>query len=154
MDKFQNLFLMVDKLGMTGMLTMWFTFFTTGFVVMLTDDQTGPLRDFSMVSQLVCCTNLASMGYSVAHNVSMKKTFFYTMNFDTFATLLAFAYFGGDSLLNSTPLGVWNWVQFVFTLMNAVWGAATLYTVARDHKGFVKHLEDRPEEQQQVVIET
>jgi len=153
MDKFQNLFLMVDKLGMRGMLTMWFSFFTTGFVVMLTDDQTGPLRDFSMVSQLVCCTNLASMGYSVAHNVSLKKTFFYTMNFDTFVTLFAFAYFGGDSLLNSTPLGVWNWIQFVFTVMNAAWGAATLYTVAGDYKGFVAHVEDQPE-QQQVVIET
>ena len=145
MDKFQNLFLMVDKLGMTGMLTMWFSFFTTGFVVLLTDDQTGPLRDFSMVSQLVCCSNLAAMGYSVAHNVSLKKTFFYTMNFDTFATLLSFAYFGGGDLLNSTPLGVWNWVQFVFTVMNAAWGAATLYTVARDHKGFVAHLGDEGE---------
>ena len=153
MDKFQNLFLMVDKLGMTGMLTLWFSFFTTGFVVMLTDDQTGPLRDFSMVSQLVCCTNLAAMGYSVAHNVSLKKSFFYTMNFDTFATLLAFAYFGGGDLLNSSPLGVWNWIQFVFTVMNAAWGAATLYTVARDYKGFAEHLKDSPEEQQ-VVVET
>ena len=146
MDKFQNLFLMVDKLGMTGMLTLWFTFFTTSFVVLLTDNQVGPLRDFSMVSQLVCCTNLAAMGYSVAHNVSLKKTFFYTMNFDTFATLTAFAYFGGGDLLNSTTLGVWNWVQVVFTVMNAVWGTAALYTVARDHEGFVKHLGDQDQE--------
>ena len=142
MDKFQNLFLMVDKLGMVGMLGLWFSFFTTGFVVLLTDDQTGALRDFSMVSQLVCCTNLAAMGYSVAHNVSLKKSFFYTMNFDTFATLLAFAYFGGGSLLNSTPLGVWNYVQFVFTVANGVWGVATLYVVAKDHKGYMKHLTD------------
>ena len=98
MNKFQNLFLMVDKLGVTGMLTLWFSFFTTGFVVLLTDDQTGPLRDFSMVSQLVCCSNLAAMGYSVANNVSLQKTFFYTMNFDTFATLLAFAYFGDSTM--------------------------------------------------------
>ena len=146
MDKFQNLFLMVDKLGMTGMLTLWFTFFTTSFVVLLTDNQVGPLRDFSMVSQLVCCTNLAAMGYSVAHNVSLKKTFFYTMNFDTIATLTAFAYFGGGDLLNSTTLGVWNWVQVVFTVMNAVWGTAALYTVARDHEGFVKHLGDQDQE--------
>ena len=154
MNKFQNLFLMVDKLGVTGMLTLWFSFFTTGFVVLLTDDQTGPLRDFSMVSQLVCCSNLAAMGYSVANNVSLQKTFFYTMNFDTFATLLAFAYFGGGDLLNSTPLGVWNWIQFVFTVMNAAWGTATLYTVARDYKGYEEYLADCPAEQLQVVIET
>jgi len=146
MNKFQHIFLIVDKLGMTGMLTMWFSFFTTGFVVLLTDDQVGPLRDFSMVSQLVCCTNLGAMGYSVANNVSLKKTIFYTMNFDTFATLLAFAYFGGGDLLNSTPLGVWNWVQFVFTVINAAWGAAALYTLAGDHEGFVEYLEDTPED--------
>lgn len=144
MDKFQNLFLMVDKLGMKGMLTLWFSFFTTGFVVMLTDDQTGPLRDFSMVSQLVCCTNLGAMGYSIAHNVSLKRTFFYTMNFDTFATLFAFAYFGDCALLNSTPLGVWNWVQLVFTLMNTVWGMATLYIVAGDYKGYDAHVKGVP----------
>ncbi len=51
MTKFQNLFLMMDKLGMRGMLAMWFSFFTTSFVVLLTDQQTGPLRDFTMLSQ-------------------------------------------------------------------------------------------------------
>ena len=140
MNKFQNLFLMMDKLGMHGMLAMWFSFFTTGFVVLLTDDQVGPLRDFTMVSQLVCCTNLAAFGHSVANNVSLQKSTFYTLNFDTFATLLAFAYFGGGNLLNSTPLGVWNYIQFVFTVMNAAWGAATLYVVSGDYAGFQKYL--------------
>ena len=140
MNKFQNLFLMMDKLGMRGMLAMWFSFFTTGFVVLLTDDQVGPLRDFTTVSQLVCCTNLAAFGHSVANNVSLQKSTFYTLNFDTFATLLAFAYFGGGDLLNSTPLGVWNYIQFVFTVMNAAWGVATLYVVNRDYAGFQKYL--------------
>jgi hypothetical protein len=140
MNKFQNLFLMMDKFGMRGMLAMWFSFFTTGFVVLLTDDQVGPLRDFTAVSQLVCCTNLASMGYSAANNVSLSKSIFYTFNFDTFATLLAFAYFGGGNLLNSTPLGVWNYIQFVFTVMNAAWGAAALYVVNSDYAGFQKYL--------------
>ena len=131
---------MMDKLGMRGMLTMWFSFFTTGFVVLLTDDQVGPLRDFTTVSQLVCCTNLAAFGHSVANNVSLQKSTFYTLNFDTFATLLAFAYFGGGDLLNSTPLGVWNYIQFVFTVMNAAWGVATLYVVNGDYAGFQKYL--------------
>ena len=140
MNKFQNLFLMMDKLKMRGMLAMWLSFFTTGFVVLLTDNQVGPLRDFTAVSQLVCCTNLAAMGHSVANNVSLSKSTFYTLNFDTFATLLAFAYFGGGDLLNSTPLGVWNYIQFVFTVMNAAWGVAALYVVGGDYPGFQKHL--------------
>ena len=141
MNKFQNLFLMADKLGMRGMLAMWFSFFTTGYVVLLTDDQVGPLRDFTAVSQLVCCTNLAAFGHSVANNVSLQKSTFYTLNFDTFATLLAFAYFGGGNLLNSTPLGVWNYIQFVFTVMNAAWGAAALYVVNNDYAGFQQYLD-------------
>ena len=141
MGKFENLFAMTDSLGTRGMLTMWFSFFTTTFVVLLADDQTGPLRDFTLVSQLACCSNIASIGYSVANNVSLSKTSFYTLHFDTFATLLAFAYYGGDSLLNSTPLGVWNYVQLVGTAMNALFGVAALYTVAGDYKGYHKYIE-------------
>ena len=141
MEKFQNLFLMMDKMGMRGMLAMWFSFFTTSFVVLLTDHQTGSLRDFTMVSQLACCTNLAAMGYSVANKVSLSKTSFYTLNFDTFATLLAFAYFGGGDLLNSTPLGVWNTIQLVGTTMNALFGVASLYMVNGDYNGFQTYLE-------------
>ncbi len=144
MGKFENLFSMTDSLGTRGMLTMWFSFFTTTFVVLLVDDQTGPLRDFTLVSQLACCSNIASIGYSVANNVSLSKTSFYTLHFDTFATLLAFAYFGGDNLLNSAPLGIWNYVQLVGTVMNALFGGAALYIVAGDHKGYQKYLEDSP----------
>ena len=144
MSHFKHLFLMMDKLGLRGMLAMWLSFFTTGFVVLLTDDQVGPLRDFTMVSQLVCCTNLAAMGYSAANDVSLAKTTFLTLNFDTFATLFAFAYFGGGDLLNSTPLGVWNNVQLVFTAMNAAWGIAAFYAVSSDYAGWVKYLGGPP----------
>ena len=135
---------MTDTMGLRGMLTMWFSFFTTTFVVLLADDQTGPLRDFTMVSQLACCSNMAAIGYSVVNNVSWSKTSFYTLHFDTFATLLAFAYFGGDNLLNSTPLGVWNYVQLVGTAMNALFAVSALYMVNDDYNGFQKYLEDSP----------
>ena len=140
MSKFQNLFLMMDKLGTRGMMTMWFSFFTTSFVVLLSDDQVGHLRDFTMVSQLACCTNLAAMGYSVANNVRLSKSLFYTLNFDTFVTLLAFAHCGGGDLLNSTPLGVWNTIQLVGTVMNALFGVAALYMVNGDYVGFQQYL--------------
>jgi len=106
----------------------------------LSDDQVGHLRNFTMISQLACCTNLAAMGYSVANNVSLSKSMFYTLNFDTFVTLLAFAHCGGGDLLNSTPLGVWNTVQLVGTVMNALFGIASLYMVNGDYAGFQQYL--------------
>ena len=122
---------------MTGLLAMWLSFFTSSFVVLLVDDTQGPARDFCVVSQLLCCTNVASMGYAVANNVSWSKANFLTMNFDTFGTLLAFAYFGGSDVLGSTPLGVWNYVQVVGTGLNTLFGLASLYMVAA---GIIKDL--------------
>lgn len=144
MGKFQNLFGLTDKIGMVGFLGMWLSFFTTSFIVLLVDDTQGPARDFCMVSQLLCCTNLASMGYAVAYNVSWSKANFFTMNFDTFGTLLAFAYFGGSDVLGSSTLGVWNSVQVAGTVLNTVFGLASLYMVAADYKGFNDYLTNEP----------
>jgi len=142
MDKFKMLFSLTDKMGMTGMLYMWFSFFTTSFVVLLADDTQGPARDFCAVSQLLCCTNLAAMGYAVANNVSWSKANFLTMNFDTFGTWLAFAYFGGNAVLGSSTLGVWNSVQVAGTALNSLNGLAGLYLVSKDYKGFENYLKD------------
>ena len=142
MTNFKNLFAMTDKLGMVGCLSMWFSFFTTSFVVLLADDTQGPARDFCAASQLLCCTNLASMGWALVNNKSWSKANFYTMNFDTFGTWLAFAYFGGGDVLGSSTLGVWNSVQVAGTAMNTLFGLASMYAVAKDHKGFVAYLED------------
>jgi len=141
MPNFKNLFAMNDKLGMTGFLTMWLCFFTTSFGVLLADDTRGPARDFCAASQLLCCTNLASVGWALVNNKSWSKANFYTMNFDTFGTWLAFAYFGGGDVLGSSTLGVWNGVQVVGTALNTVFGVVTMYAVAKDHQGFVDYLE-------------
>lgn len=140
MGKFQNLFEFTDKLGMNGLLGMWLSFFTTSFVVLLVDETKGPARDFCMVSQLLCCTNLASMGYAVANNVNWSKANFLTMNFDTFGTLVAFAYFGAGDVLGSSTLGVWNSVQLGGTILNTLQGVSALYYVANDYTGFKEYL--------------
>jgi hypothetical protein len=145
MPNFKNLFAMNDKLGMTGFLTMWLCFFTTSFGVLLADDTQGPARDFCAASQLLCCTNLASVGWALVNNESWSKANFYTMNVDTFGTWLAFAYFGGGDVLGSSTLGVWNSVQVAGAALNTVFGVVTMYAVAKDHQGFVDYLEDGDE---------
>jgi len=140
MSKFDNLFGMNEKMGTVGFLSMWLSFFTTSFVVLLVDDTQGPARDFCFMSQLLCCSNVVSMGWAIANNVNFTKASFYTLHFDTFGTLLALAYYGGGDVMNSSTLGAWNTVQVVGTVMNAVYAVASLYMVARDHKGFSDYL--------------
>ncbi len=137
MPSFQALFQLPDKLGTVGCLAMWLTFFSTSFGVLLADDTVGPQRDFCAASQLLCCTNLASLGYAAAKNQRWSVASFYTMNFDTFGTWLAFAYYGGaDAVLGSSTLGVWNTVQIVGTALNTVAGVAGLFFAAKDPAGF------------------
>jgi hypothetical protein len=107
----------------------------------LADKTEGPARDFCAASQLLCCTNLVSMGWAAANNVSWSKANFLTLNFDTFGTWLAFAYFGGNDVLGTSTLGVWNGVQVAGTVLNTVFGVVSLYMVMKDHAGFVKYLE-------------
>ena len=132
---------MTDKMGKCGFLGMWLSFFTTSFVVLLVDDTQGPARDFCAASQLLCCTNLASMGWMMVNNDSWSKANFFTLNFDTFGTLLAFAYYGGSDVLGSSVLGTWNTVQLVGTAMNTAFGVSSLYLVAKDHSGFTRYLQ-------------
>ena len=140
MGKFENLFAMTDSMGKVGLLGLWLSFFTTSFVVLLSDDTQGPQRDFCAASQLLWCTNLASMGWAFMKNESWSKANYFTMNVDTFGTLLAFAYYGGSDVLGSSTLGAWNTVQLVGTIMNTVYGVSSLYMVAKDHDGFVNYL--------------
>lgn len=146
MNKFEKLFLLPDVLGMLGMTGMWFSFFTCSFVVLLTDDTQGPARDFCAASQILCCTNLASIGYSIANDVSWSKSSFLTLNFDTFGTWLAFAYFGGGDVLGTSPIGVWNTIQVGGTVLNSLVGLATLYVVGKDHEGFGEYLDAKLED--------
>ena len=143
MVSFEQLFKFPDKLGVAGCLGMWVSFFTTSFVVLLADDTTGPTRDFCAASQLLCCTNLAALGYAAVKNVPWSEASFYSMNFDSFGTLLAFAYYGGDAVLGSSTLGVWNTVQVVGTVLNTVAGVSSLYMVAKDHAGFKEYIQER-----------
>jgi len=140
MNKFERIFGLNEKLGKVGFLTLWSSAFFTSFIVLLVDDSTGAARNFCAVSQLACCTNLVSLGYSVMSNKSWSKAVFFTMNFDTFATWTAFAYFGGTAVFGTTPLGVWNAVQIAFTILNTLNGIAALYLVSKDHSGFEEYL--------------
>ena len=76
------------------------------------------------------------------------------MNFDTFGTLLAFAYFGGNDILGSSTLGVWNSIEVAGTILNTIFGLASLYIVAKDHKGFNDYLTNESDEVKALAAKT
>ncbi len=143
MDKFNTLFSMSDKAGPFGFLMMWLSFFLISFVTLLADHQTGPIRDYCAASQLVCTTNLVVLGYAVANNVKWSKVSLLTCGFDMFATWLALAYY--REVFDSSILGVWNVISTIFMGVFTVVYLASVITVARDHAGFRKYLEEDQE---------
>tara|TARA_Y100000389_G_C17435732_1_gene505385 strand:+ start:107 stop:580 length:474 start_codon:yes stop_codon:yes gene_type:complete len=139
---FKQLFDPIDKLGYTSFLILWFSCFSVSFVTLLVDSTTGPVRDFTAVSQLVCCTNLVSLGYGLTHNVKWSKASLLTVNMDLFISWTAFAYFGGGATLSSSPIGIWNYIQVVMFSVMSLANIVSLFAVALNQVGYRKYLED------------
>ena len=70
---FKTLFGKMDDGGVFSFMPVWFAFFLTSFGVMLGDSSVGAPRNFCAVSQIICCTNLCAMAYSITNNVPLSK---------------------------------------------------------------------------------
>lgn len=127
-------------MGYLGFLCMWFTCFFVSFVTLLTDDTTGPVRDFTAVSQLVCCANLVSMGWGMTNGVKPTQASMLTINLDLFVTWLAFAYYGGGDVLSSSPIGVWNYIQVCLFSVFSLQSMVGLFAIAVDPAGYQKYI--------------
>jgi hypothetical protein len=140
MGKFEQLFSLQDKLGNLGFFLLWCCFLITSFIILLVDDSTGAPRDFLVGSQLVCCLNLAALGYAITNNISWSKASFLTISVDMFVTWTLFAYFGGADVFNKTPIGVWNVVQIVFSAAFTIPTIGAIILISRDYEGYEKYL--------------
>jgi hypothetical protein len=136
---FKLVFGMMDKMGPFGFMMMWLSFFFTTFGVLLADNTVGAPRNFCYVSQLVCCSNLAAVAYSLTHDFNFTKASMLTGPFDMFATLVSFAYFGGSATLGSSPIGVFNWIQIIMTVMMTIQMTVGLFAMALYPEGMRKH---------------
>jgi len=139
---FKTLFEKMDNMGVPGFMPIWFAFFITSFGVMMGDSSTGSPRNFCVVSQLICCTNLCSMGYAVTNNVALSKANMLTGPLDMFVTWTALAYFGGD-VFSTTPIGIFNYIQVPVMALMTIPTLIGLVAVARDPVGYQKYLIDR-----------
>jgi len=149
---FKQVFGMTDKMGHFGFLLMWFSWFLTTFGVLLGDSSVGAPRNFCFASQLVCCTNIVSIVYSMIHNVDLSKASMLTGPLDMYVTWLSFAYFGGSAVFSTSPIGVFNVIQCVMQGMMTIQMTVGLLAMAKDPKGYKKYLEDKkPVEQSDTV---
>jgi len=140
MGKFEQLFGLQDKLGNLGFFILWYCSFITSFIILLVDDTTGATRDFLVGSQLVCCLNLAALGYAITNNIPWSKASFLTISVDMFITWTLFAYFGGADVFSKTPIGIWNVVQIVFSVAFTIPTIGGIILIANDYEGYEKYL--------------
>ena len=136
---FKLVFGMTDKMGPSGFMLMWLSFFFATFGVLLADDTQGSPRNFCFASQAICCTNLVAVAYSLTHNFNFSKASMLTGPLDMFVTWTSFAYFGGSATLGSTPIGVFNWIQVVMMTMMTIQMTVGLFAMALDPNGFKNH---------------
>ena len=149
---FKQVFGMTDKMGHFGFLLMWFSWFLTTFGVLLGDSSVGAPRNFCFASQLVCCTNIVSIVYSMTNNVDLSKASMLTGPLDMYVTWLSFAYFGGSAVFSTSAIGVFNVIQCVMQGMMTIQMTVGLLAMAKDPKGYKKYLEDKkPAEQSGTV---
>ena len=139
MTKFDVLFGMPQKMGSLGMMAMWSSFYIITIICMLVDDTEGKVRNFSLASQAVCCINLCAIGWAITTKVDMVQASLYTMNADLGATILAWAYFGGD-VFSSSALGIWNYFHVIMGIMFFVNNMVGLAVIAMDHDGWLEFL--------------
>tara|TARA_A100001015_G_C14747760_1_gene616270 strand:- start:153 stop:650 length:498 start_codon:yes stop_codon:yes gene_type:complete len=157
---FVNLFGQMDKVGAKGFLFMWFSFFFTSFGVMLADNTVGSPRNFCAVSQMICCTNLVSIGYAITNKVPLSKASQWTSGLDMFVTWTSFAYFGGTAVFSTTPIGIWNWIQVPLMAVMTIPTVVGFFAIAFNEDGYQEYLnkedkkgENRNLELNEVVVE-
>ena len=146
MDLFKALFGFADKLGVLGFFGIWLSFFGITFGALVADEQTGPIRDYATVSQLICCANLVTLGYAVVNNVKWSKASFHTLGLDLFVTWTALAYYGVNNVFDDSLLGVWNTISTIFMGVFTVQYLVCMVVVARNYNGFQRYLNNGREQ--------
>ena len=149
---FVNLFGQMDKMGAKGFLFMWFSFFITSFGVMLADNSVGAPRNFCAVSQMICCTNLVSIGYAITNKIALSKASQWTGGLDMFVTWTSFAYFGGTDVFSSTPIGVWNWIQVPLMAVMTIPTVVGFLAIAFNEDGYQKYLNKNKKNNEEIEL--
>ena len=136
---FTLLFGPMDKMSYKGFLIMWTSLFTTTLVVLSLDDSVGAPRNFCLVSQLICCTNLVSVGYGLNNKLPLSKVSLLTSGLDMCVTFTALAFLG-TSVFSTTPIGIFNYVQVPIMALMGLHYFISLFTCAFNPEGYENYL--------------
>lgn len=137
MSKFDVIFGMVDKMGSLGLMLMWLSFYVVTVVCMLVDDTEGNVRDFALLSQVFCCINLSTLGWAIIKKSNVIESSLLTVNIDLAATIVAWAYFGGD-VFSSSAVGVFNYFHVIFAFVMFINNLVGLVVISTDYEGWLE----------------
>ena len=120
--KTKTLFMMEDALlGQCGLYAMWTTLYITNLIVLCEDDTTGPSRDFNIIANGLSVLYCGISGANMIYGNQLPSSMMLTIGpIHQYLFWLLFAYYGGDAVLGSHPIGVYNWITlFVVGLFTA-----------------------------------
>lgn len=109
----KNLHLFDNKMGYRYGQFLWFAFWIPSLVTLLCDNTSGPHRDF--LTQATLMSSLTLLYYS--HHQDKGSPASTPGTHALFGELLArwilFAHHGPSSVVNSSTVGVMNWIQII-----------------------------------------
>ena len=151
----KTLFLMEDTfLGQCGLYAMWTTLYITNLIVLCEDDTKGPSRDFNVIanglSVLYCGVSGANMIFGNKLPSSMMLT---VGPIHQYLFWLLFAYYGGDAVLGTHPIGVYNWVTLFVVGMFTVDMVIKTWFLSLDPTKYREYMLDKSGQRPAEVLE-
>ncbi len=116
----KNIHLVDNKMGYRYGQFMWFAFWIPSLVTLLCDDTTGHDRDFLTQATLMSSLTLMYYAYHQDKGSPASTPGTHALFGELLARWVLFAHHGPSVVVNSSTIGVMNWIQIicmsVFTL--------------------------------------
>lgn len=109
---FTDLFKVEDKVfTLGGLYFLWTILFVSNFVCLLVDDSSGVHRDFNLITNLfsVIYGGVASVN-NIYGNKMPSTMLLISGPLHQYSFWILFAYYGGSDVLNSSAVGVMNYI--------------------------------------------
>ena len=109
--KVETIFMMEDKLfKQYGLYAMWTSIYIANLVVLCVDNTKGDSRDFNIIANGLSVLYGGVSSANIIYGNQLPSTFLLIAGpIHQYIFWLLFVYFGGNNVLGSHPIGVFNW---------------------------------------------
>ena len=100
-----------NVLKQPGLYTLWTILYLLNFVCLLSDETTGAVRNFNVLSNGLSVLYVGGTAVNNIYGNQKPSTLLLSVGpVHQYAHWLLFAYFGGSDVLSSSPVGTMNWI--------------------------------------------